>query len=214
LRPAKFARFYALYHDKTVVILDVGCGDNSPSLTKRYFPRCVYHGLDRIDYNIDESDREAIDKLYRLDLDVDSLDVIPDATYDLVIMSHVIEHLKKPEVVAAQLCRKLKPGGHLYLEFPSLRSLSLPSMEGTMQFCDDPTHIYLPDPYVLTNVLLRNGVKVLHGGVRRDKIRFAMSPLFRARNIVRRILGKRRQSKGLCDATGFAFQLFGEKKRS
>src|SRR3954470_7978527 len=108
LRPVKFARFHALYHDKPAMILDVGCGDNSPSLTKEYFPHSTYHGVDRVDYNIDDADRRAIDHLYRMDLDVDTLDVVPDDTYDLVIMSHVVEHLRKPEQVVASLCRKLK----------------------------------------------------------------------------------------------------------
>jgi hypothetical protein len=41
--------------------------------------------------------------------------------------------------------RKLKPGGLIYVEIPSIHLLVLPSMQGTLNFCDDETHICLYD---------------------------------------------------------------------
>lgn len=212
LMPAKFGKLHSLYKDRAFTVLDVGCGDNSPSLTKAFFPRATYHGLDRVDYNIDEADRASIDKLYRMDLDTDSLDVIPDGSFDLIIMAHVIEHLRKPEEVVRALCAKLKTGGHFYLEFPTIRTLGLPSMEGTLQFCDDPTHIYLPNPYDIANALLQSDMRILDGRVRREPIRAATAPLFHARNLARRLRGKRPHSRGLWDAKGFAFYMLSVRK--
>jgi SAM-dependent methyltransferase len=210
--PAKFSKFHSIYRNRAVTILDVGCGNHSPALTKRYFPMATYHGLDRVDYNIDDVDRTALDALYRVDLDADTLETIPDDTFDLIIVNHVVEHLRDPASVVAALCRKLRPEGHIYLEFPSLRSLGLPSMEGTNQFCDDPTHVYLPDPYVLANALLANGVRVLDGGTRRDPFRVLASPIFWSMNLARLLVGRRRRSRGLWDANGFAFYLFGVRR--
>jgi SAM-dependent methyltransferase len=212
LAPVKFGPFLHTLGSRPCTILDIGCGNNSPSMTKKYFPQCTYHGLDREDYNLDDSDRKAMDRLFRVDLDRDSLDGVPDDTYDLVIMSHVVEHLRRPVEIVSALCRKVRPGGFFYLEFPDIRSLGLPSMEGTLQFSDDPTHIHLPDPYVLANVLLGSGFDIRFGGVRRESIRYLMTPVFHARNLARRVSGRRPHSRGLWDASGFAFQLIGQKR--
>ena len=210
--PTKFRRIFREYHDRPATFLDVGCGNHSPTITKQYFPRCTYHGIDRAAYNVDASDESAADRIFVLDLDTDSLDAVPDAQYDVVILNHVVEHLRHPERVVAECCAKLRDGGSIYLEFPALRSLGLPSMAGTLQFCDDDTHAYLPDPYVIANTMLRSGVRVRAGGTRRDLPRVLATPAYVVRNVVRRLTGKPAQSRGLWDAKGFAFFLYGRKE--
>ncbi len=66
---------------------------------------------------------------------------IPDSSYDFVILHHVVEHMTAPAQILATVCSKLKPGGYIWIAVPSLRSLSLPPAHGTLQFCDDPTHV-------------------------------------------------------------------------
>lgn len=210
--PPRFRRIYRRYRDRRFALLDVGCGNHSPSHTRRFFPHVRYHGIDMIDYNIDERDADCIDELYRLDLDRDSLDGIPNEAFDVVIAAHILEHLHDPAAVVRQLCRKLKPGGSIYCEFPSLVSLGLPSMRGSLQFCDDDTHVHLPNPYDLANAMLAGGVAVLDGKLRRDMPRYLMTPLFVAGNWARRIVGRAPRSRGLWDARGFAFYLYGEKR--
>ena len=63
-----------------------------------------------------------------------------------MILNHVVEHMREPAPIVAKLCAKLKPGGYIWIAFPSVRSLSLPhSVDETLNFYDDPTHVYLPD---------------------------------------------------------------------
>ena len=212
--PPKFRRIYRRYHATEFSILDVGCGNHSPSVTKKYFPRAIYHGIDREDYNVDANDARALDTLYRLDLNRDSLDTVPNGAFDVVIANHVIEHTRNPAALVAQLVPKLKVGGTIYLEFPSLISLGLTPMEGTLQFCDDPTHFQVPDPYVIANTLLEGGVAVLDAGIRRDTPRVLAAPVYMAVNVARRLAGRRRRSRGLCDVTGFAFYIYGEKREN
>jgi SAM-dependent methyltransferase len=45
------------------------------------------------------------------------------APYDLVLLVHVIEHMRSPRQTLAAIHRLLKPGGRLYLECPSLGKL-------------------------------------------------------------------------------------------
>ncbi len=130
---------------------------------------CHYTGADIQRYNMSGEDDAAMDAFYLLGADGSGYAAIPDGSYDFVILNHVLEHMTEPAPVLAALCAKLKPGGYIWIAFPSLRSLSLPSSEDeTLQFCDDPTHVYLPDVREVANILLANGVKVVHAGRSRE----------------------------------------------
>lgn len=69
-----------------------------------------------------------------------------DDSFDLVVASHVIEHVKDPIGLISECVRVLKPGGKLYVEAPSERSLLLPGFPfhheefRSTSFFDDPTH--------------------------------------------------------------------------
>ncbi len=129
-------------------VLDIGCGNHSPSLTKRYFPACRYVGVDCQVWNRDAADEAAMDRFFPIDLDQPAaLTAIPDAAYDVIFCSHVLEHLHQPVKVFQDLLPKLRPGGLLYVEIPSARSLRFPparngwfGIRGCLNFWDDPTH--------------------------------------------------------------------------
>lgn len=153
-------------------ILDLGCGNHSPSLTKHWFPQCHYSGADIQHYNLDENDLAAMDNFFLLQTDGSGYSAIPDDSFDLIIVHHVIEHMSDPLPILASLCSKLKPGGHIWIAFPSVRSLAMPrAAAGTLQFCDDDTHIRVPSLQDTSNVLLKNGLKVLHAGRTWDTVR-------------------------------------------
>lgn len=205
--PVRFKKIDKHLKDKPFRLLDIGCGNHSPSEAKKYFPRCEYHGVDKEEYNLNAEDRRKMDRFYRVDLDRDFLSQVPNDHFDVIVMAHVLEHLEHPLQVLEAVSHKLKRGGTLYLEFPSLNSLGLPSREGTLQFCDDASHIYLPNPYEITNALLKQNIRIQAASIRKDRLRFLSSPLFGLRNLIRKMLGKRPQSKGLWDFWGFAFYI-------
>lgn len=82
----------------------------------------------------------------RLDLDQGKLP-FPDASFDTVIFTHVLEHLQRPLDLGPEISRVLKPGGRLYIETPNWTSLLIPSyrfrhkQQGPFNFYDDPTHL-------------------------------------------------------------------------
>ncbi len=149
-------------------VLDVGCGNHSPALTKRYFPRCVYHGIDSSRWNRDAADDAAMDRFFDLDLErPDELDAVEDGAYDAVFCSHVLEHVREPYEVAGKLASKLAGDALLYVEVPSGRSLKLPrardgwfGIRGVLNFYDDETHRTMVDLPRLRATLEERGCHV------------------------------------------------------
>jgi SAM-dependent methyltransferase len=181
-------------------------------VTKHWFPDCDYSGVDIQRYNIDEHDDAAMDSFYLVGADGSGYDSIPNNTYDFVVLHHVIEHMRNPAPVLAGLCRKLKPGGYIWIAFPSLRSLSLPpATEGTLQFCDDDSHVYLPDIREVSNILLANEVTVLHAGKTRDVVRSLIGIAVLPLTLIRRVLTGKLSAMGLWYLLGFEDHVFGRR---
>jgi len=196
-------------------ILDAGCGNNSPTLTKRWFPGCHYSGADIQRYNNSDDDIAAMDEFYPVGVDGSGYSAIPDGSFDLVMMNHVVEHMAAPGPIIAALCSKLKPGGYIWIAFPSLRSLSLPSScDETLQFCDDPTHIYVPDVREIANVLLANEVKIVHAGRSREGLLTTLADIFKfAKRLIKRVVTGRFSGRGMWYLLGFEDHVLGERMR-
>ena len=81
-------------------------------------------------------------------LQVASAEDLPfaDASFGVVIIKHVVEHLPHPAKAIAELGRVLAPGGTLILATPNLASLSRPSKGANWIGYHDPTHISLKPP--------------------------------------------------------------------
>ena len=196
-----------------VRILDIGCGNNSCTITKRWLPGSHYSGADIQRYNNSDADLSSMDEFYLLGIDGSGYDAIPTRSFDLILIHHVLEHMPNPAPIIALLCSKLKPGGHIWIAFPSLRSLSLPSGHGTLQFCDDDTHVYLPDVREVSNVLLANDIKILHAGRSRDIPRTLIGAALLPWALVKKLTtGK--MSEGLWHILGFEDHVFGQRKQS
>lgn len=102
-RIEKFVISVAKEYDKEgKKILDVGAG-NSPY--KKYFNKIDYFAQDvKQNKNID----------YINDLN-NGLDAIDNASFDYILCTQVIEHLKEPPKVFQEFYRILKPGGKVFL---------------------------------------------------------------------------------------------------
>ena len=74
-----------------------------------------------------------------------SIDLADDCC-DLVVASHVLEHVADGVALAAELMRIVKPGGLLWIETPSELSCQTASSDDPedhqfLSFWDDPTHV-------------------------------------------------------------------------
>jgi SAM-dependent methyltransferase len=208
--PPKIKAFRDLY-EKPIAILDVGCGNHSPSITRHWFPRAAYYGLDVTARNQDPADIAAMDAFFEIDLRQDDLWTMPDAWFDIIIMAHVIEHITNGETVIRALARKLKPGGRIYIECPSERSLALPSADGTLNFYDDPGHVRQYSLDELKRACEEAGLAVREAGIRRDKIWMAIGLLSLPQHLAALLRHGKLFGPALWDLLGFAHFVTAQK---
>lgn len=96
-------------------ILDFGCGNGN---FLREFQQ-AYPGWHLTGLEIDDSNKlpiESIPNTKHVTGTIDSL----EESYDIISMVHVLEHLVDPISLLAQLRKRLKPGGMLFVEVPNL----------------------------------------------------------------------------------------------
>lgn len=180
-KPVKFDLLDKWISKKYVKILDVGCGNHSASRTKKYYPNCIYYGLDRDkNYNNGTADFKAMKKFYEVDLsrNVNNLKTVPNDFFDCIILSHVIEHLINGKDVVLGCLPKLKNGGIIYIEFPSPRSVYLPSMRGTLNFYDDASHKKIYQIKEIENLLKSKNFSIIKSGIRRSPKRILFLPIY------------------------------------
>ena len=216
LSPPKLAALRSVVGSKPLRILDVGCGNESCKITRTWLNVIEYHGVDKEHWHGKDQDYALMDQVFYIDLDSLDLRSIPESYYDVVIFSHVIEHLANGEMVLLNLSRKLKPGGFIYVETPSERTLHYPSAIGFLNFKDDPTHVKVYPLEVLDRVQKEAGLERVFSRVRRDWRRvILLSPLALALNLVYFLPVKRKLfASGLWDLLGVAVQTLYFKKES
>lgn len=87
--------------------------------------------------------------------------------FDLVVASHVLEHVADPVKLFGELARVCKPGGKIYIESPSDRSVKVPSSRdpedhAVLNFWDDPTHVRPWTPAGFYRLAISFGCRPMH----------------------------------------------------
>jgi SAM-dependent methyltransferase len=125
-------------------------------------PDIFYVGIDVEDY-LQSDDAKALADEYVLAAP-ESFDAtisqLRDNKFDAVISCHNIEHCFHPDRVLGAMCDVLRPGGSLYLSFPSEASVHMPSRECSLNFYDDPTHTTVPVWRDILDGLSRHGMRL------------------------------------------------------
>jgi SAM-dependent methyltransferase len=100
--------------DKTTRILDIGCASGLLLALLRQEGFSSVQGIDPSAQAVRNAQR------YGLDARTGSLECLPGdlGEFDLVIMSHVLEHVLHTPTVLAQVTNLLAPGGQVYIEVP------------------------------------------------------------------------------------------------
>lgn len=127
--------------EKKVSLLDVGCGNNSPSICKLLRPDIYYVGIDIGNYNQQNNPHDVADQYVLTTPDMFSTTITNfQNKFDAVISSHNLEHCYAPNLVLKAMLRSLKHNGRFYLSFPCEASVTFPKRRG-LNFFDDDTHM-------------------------------------------------------------------------
>lgn len=84
----------------------------------------------------------------------------PAASFDVVVLFHVLEHLDSPRRALQEIHRVLRPGGVVVLETPNIASVWF-RLFGRRWRQFIPDHYYFFSPATLTRLLEENGFRVL-----------------------------------------------------
>lgn len=148
-------------------LLDVGCGNNSPYLTKQLLPDWHYIGLDIEDYNQTVPNVADEYVLTSPETFSQSIEAFRDQV-DVVISSHNLEHCTDRYKALRAMAQALKTGGQLYLAFPCQDSLRFPGgRRGSLNYYDDCTHRDEPPDFgEVISRLNREGVHICYAATR------------------------------------------------
>lgn len=143
-------------------LLDLGCGNNSPAVTKHVRSDLHYTGVDVCDYKQAKPPTDYAD-VYRIVSAEEFASTIESLghDYDAVICSHNLEHCLEQDRVLMAMMNALRKNGIIYLAFPCAESVSFPSRKGTLNFYDDETHTTPPDFPLIIEKLKNAGFKIL-----------------------------------------------------
>ena len=125
-------------------VLDVGCGDG------KFLNRLQDRGWDT--YGIEPSADVAFLRHRRLESPPQ------DASFDLIVLHHVLEHVRSPLDLLGQLSRTLREGGIIFISTPRLDTL--PDHRDLAYCIDGRWHLMCYSERCLTGLLARAGLQV------------------------------------------------------
>jgi SAM-dependent methyltransferase len=134
-------------------LLDVGCSTGTLMAVASGRGWKV-EGLERDRVTAEEARR-------RVGADVHCVETIgelpPDRSYDLVVMSHVLEHVRDPATALRQARGRLGPSGFVLIRVPNARSVASHSTGRLWPWFCPPIHLYYFDSESLAGLLTRTG---------------------------------------------------------
>ena len=150
-------------------VLDAGCGEG------RHCFGCVSRGARVVGFDLDfDSMRDASKRLRReaaaagTSGDMTQGDIFrlpfPDASFDRVICSEVMEHVHDYEGAATELARVTRPGGRIAVTIPTATSEHLYLRLGDEYFESPGGHIRIFEPQQLARGLARAGLATVGVG--------------------------------------------------
>jgi len=142
-------------------LLDIGCGagDNA-SLIKSRYPECDVFG---ITHSAAEAElaKKYMAQCWVFDIEDKLPDDLAHQSFDVLVFSHVLEHLKNPSEVLAKFSRLLHSGGQVLIAVPNILSwrMRLQFLRGNFEYESagelDDTHLrfftyFTADQYLLS----------------------------------------------------------------
>jgi 2-polyprenyl-3-methyl-5-hydroxy-6-metoxy-1,4-benzoquinol methylase len=159
LRDAGFDNFYpggaGNGNGESRAFLDIGCA------TGRLLDHVKRKGWRAKGVEICRESAEYARSTYGLDIFIGTLQEadFPDGSFDVVHLSHVIEHVPDPKKLLAEISRIMKPDGHLLLTTPNVSGFQA-RVSGARWRSAIPDHIYLFSKRTMRNLLTALGFTI------------------------------------------------------
>ena len=137
---------------KGQTLLDIGCGNGG------FLESAKHAGWDVLGLEPDPKAAEAA-RQRGLDVRVGTIEVLANesACFDVITLSHVIEHVHTPQDVLTAVHRLLKPGGLVYVDTPNIESRGAKLFGSNWRGLEIPRHLVLFNPDSLLKILAENG---------------------------------------------------------
>lgn len=104
------------------------------------------------DYRASDYDQRA----HRADLAIDLQEIdLPDASFDVILTPHVLEHVPDTDAALTEIYRILSPGGHVFLQVPVQQGWTTPPP--TPEYHGDQTPVFWRFGFDLTARMRRHG---------------------------------------------------------
>ena len=134
-------------------LLDVGCGDGGR------LARWQAMGWEVEGQEVDATAAEWARDRHGVRVHVGALPdlALPDSTFDVVSLSHVIEHVPDPLALLEECRRILKPGGRLIAVTPNVNSLGHHRFGACWRGLEPPRHLHLFSPTTLNRLGVQAG---------------------------------------------------------
>lgn len=136
--------------------LDFGCGGGEELARKSLIHPCWdFYGLD----NSKIACQKTKEKGFTVFCDDQEEERLPENFFDIVNMSHVIEHVTDPSVVLNRIQATMKDGGRIIISTPNITSASFILFRSFWFALDTPRHLTLFSEKTLTRLLQKNGFR-------------------------------------------------------
>jgi SAM-dependent methyltransferase len=152
-------------------ILDVGCGGGSYLHRLRQWGWECY-GVEPSENGVKQARSLGLEVRHGMLTDAQ----FPNAFFDVVRLSHVLEHLPNPIETFREIDRILQPKGLVYLTVPNTRSLAFSLFKQHWYGLDSPRHVISYCPKTLETLCKRTGFEIAD-------IRFNAGPFIFVRSI-------------------------------
>jgi 2-polyprenyl-3-methyl-5-hydroxy-6-metoxy-1,4-benzoquinol methylase len=132
-------RYKCIYLDKTPPgrLLEVGCGNG------KWLVRMRALGWDVMGQEVDPAAAEHVHKKKGIPVHLGPLETIEPDEYDVVILSHVIEHVHDPVATLTACHRLLKKNGLLIVLTPNAASYGHGKFGAAWRGLEPPRHLHL-----------------------------------------------------------------------
>lgn len=145
-------------HIKKGRILEIGCA------TGLFLAYASRYGFEVCGIEISEYASKYAREHLRLDVKTGVVEDIhlfwPDCYFDVIMMSHVVEHFPDPLTTLSLTNRLLKPGGLLIIRTPDFSSFDAKYYREKWSGLSIPFHLYFFTPKSLCKMLKKTGYKI------------------------------------------------------